>query len=169
MAYRKVRDGVFFHPTKKRLVEHHGMSTRIFWSPQMIAYLRENFATSFNKDLAEWLGVSIRTVVRKARELGLQKDEDWINGVWNEHQMMARAASRRKGFPGAFKKGTEIGSEYRYKPGHKSNPEWEKKRVEGLRRWYRLHPEEVRERNRKVTASREARRKGKSSGTEQQT
>lgn len=58
-----------------------------------------------NNDLSEWLGVSVRTVVRKARELGLEKDAAWLKDIYDERRMMAHSASKAKGYPGAFQKG----------------------------------------------------------------
>lgn len=94
----------------------NGHSTTIFWSPDMISTIRRYFATTFNDELAGILGVSPRTMLRKARELGLQKDKFWLLNVWNERRKWANSSSRRKGYPGAFKPGNEIGKEYRFKP-----------------------------------------------------
>ena len=111
----KVEDGTFYHKSYGRIMVHNGCSTRIFWSPSMISYLQKHFPTTKNKELAEELGVSPRTMIRKAREMGLQKNLQWIQGVWDEHRLMAQAESKRKGYPGAFKPGNEIGKEYRFK------------------------------------------------------
>lgn len=115
---RKVEDGIFFHPVKGRIVEHKGTSTRIFWSPSMIAYLRRHYSTTKNEELAEELGISSRTIIRKARELNLWKDKDWLSGIWDEHRIMARAESKRKGYPGAFKPGCTAGKKYWFKRKH---------------------------------------------------
>ena len=43
----------------------------------------------FNDALAKWLGISVRTLTRKARELGLKKREDFYElkrDVWVERQ-----------------------------------------------------------------------------------
>ncbi len=95
----------FFHPTMGRLVTRCRYATSIFWSEQMLSYLRKNFATTLNEELAEWLGVSTRTMIRKARELGLSKDVAWLSSVWEQRRLMAHASSKKKGYPGTFKKG----------------------------------------------------------------
>ena len=94
---------------------HNGISTRIFWSPSMISYLQKHFPTTKNKELAEELGVSPRTMIRKARELGLEKNSEWLQGVWDEHRLMAQAESKRKGYPGSFKAGCTVGKYYWFK------------------------------------------------------
>lgn len=112
---KKVPDGTFYHKSYDRIMVHNGCSVRIFWSPSMISYLQKHFPTTKNQDLSEALGVSPRTITRKARELGLEKNSEWLQGVWDEHRLMAQAESKRKGYPGGFKPGNEIGKEYRFK------------------------------------------------------
>lgn len=112
---RKVPDGCFFHKAQQRPVIHNGCSTRILWSANMLSMLKRYFPTTRNEEVAELIGVSPRTVVRKARELGLEKDPDWLQGVWNFNRMDAQAASKQKGYPGAFKPGNRVGAEYQFK------------------------------------------------------
>lgn len=114
-------DGVWLHPSYGRLMEHKGYSLRIYWSGRMLADLKRYYPQTLNDELAELLGVSVRTMIRKARELGIEKDAKWLWGIWDERRLMARAASRLKGYPGCFKKGNETGKECRFKPGHAAN------------------------------------------------
>ena len=72
--HRKVADGTFMHRTLGRLVEHKGYSTRIFWNGNMLSIMRRHYHNTLNRELAEMLGVSERSVTRKAREMGLEKD-----------------------------------------------------------------------------------------------
>lgn len=107
------------HPGYGRLMEHRGRSLRIFWSSRMVDDLRRFYPDTLNSELAGMFGVSPRTVVRKARELGLEKDRGWLASVWEERRMLARAASKKRGWPGAFRKGNTTGAEYRFKPGNR--------------------------------------------------
>lgn len=95
----------FYHQGLQRIVVHDHHSTRIFWSRQMLDLLRQHFPTTINEELAGIIGVSLRTMVRKARELGLQKDPQWLKAIWDERRLMARAEAKRKGYPGSWKKG----------------------------------------------------------------
>ena len=149
----------YYHPRKKRVVEHDGYSVRIFWSRQMLDDLRRLFPTSKNQDLAEYLGVSPRTVVRKAREMGLEKDQDWLTGVWDSHRRMAHMASRAKGYPGCFQKGRHSNPDGEFKQGHKLTTEQLAKRSESLKTWYRLHPTASRAKARKAWETRRERTK----------
>ena len=109
----------FYHPGMGRVVVREHYSTSIFWNRQMLDFLKQNFATMLNEELAGCLGVSLRTMIRKARELGLSKDRQWLASIWNERRMMAQVASKRLGYPGSFKKGQHASPETEFKKGHK--------------------------------------------------
>lgn len=106
----------FYSEKHRRIVTRYRMATTIFWSADMLDYLRAHFATTRNEELAGCLGVSQRTMIRKARELGLQKDDHWLSGIWDEHRLMARISARKKGYPGAFKKGQHASPATEFKP-----------------------------------------------------
>ncbi len=108
---------VYYHSSLGRLVVHKGCSLKLFWNNQMTEYLKNNYATTINEELAEWLGVSMRTVIRKAREYGLQKDKNWLESIHNERRRMAHAANKAKGYPGAFKKGQHASPATEFKKG----------------------------------------------------
>lgn len=107
-----------FHPAMNRLVVRDGYRTSIFWSNTMLQYLMRNYATMLNRELAEWLGVSLRTMIRKARELKLEKDPRWLKGIHRERARMANAATRVKGNPGCFRKGMHASPATEFKKGH---------------------------------------------------
>lgn len=157
MPYQKVKDGVFFNAKMGRLVNHQGYATSIHWSPSMLDYLRRHFPTMLNDELAGCLGVSPRTVIRKARQLGLQKDEQWLAEVWEERRKMAQCASKRKGHPGAFKKGVRANPAGEFKKGQTCSPEVEQKRVDSMKRWYKQHPVAASAKARKAWDTRRAR------------
>lgn len=54
---------------------------KLFWSPSIISYLQNHYSTTKNRELSEKLGVSERTITRKAHELGLNKDPKWLSVV----------------------------------------------------------------------------------------
>ncbi len=99
----------------------------IEWTPGMLATLKDKFPVTFNKVLAEELGVSLRTLVRKARELGVEKEEGFLEKRRSEIIDMARRAlpdNRHKGKKGFVIPGSE---KYRFKKGNipasKTDPE----------------------------------------------
>lgn len=102
---RKKPEGVFLDQRTGRLYEQHGFSKRIFWSRQMLDDMKAMFPTTLNEEMAHIVGVSVRTMIRKARELGLRKDNEWLLGIWNERRMVAHACNKVKGNSGQFRKG----------------------------------------------------------------
>jgi hypothetical protein len=115
MPYKKKPDGIFYDPNKGRIYEHQGHAKRIYWSPQMLDDLRRYFPTTINEECAEIFGVSVRTIRRKARQLGLEKDPQWLREIWDERRMMAQAISKKLGYPGHFEKGHTYGINSRFK------------------------------------------------------
>lgn len=99
----------------------------IEWTSEMIETITSKFATTFNCDLADELCVSVRTMIRKARELGLEKEPGFLDKKRKKISQMAKDARRPN--PTKGQKGWTVpGSEkYQFKPGHvpamKNNPE----------------------------------------------
>lgn len=110
---RKVPDGTFMHRTLDRIVEHNGYSTRIYWTGNMLSIMRRYYHNTINRELAEMLGVSERSVTRKARELGLEKDKEFVSSMSKEHLLLANVRSKELGYPGVFTKGMKFkGNQY---------------------------------------------------------
>lgn len=143
MAYQRKKDGLYHDPDTGRVMEHQGYATRIHWNGNMISFLRRHFATTLNEEMADCLGVSMRTMIRKARELGLEKDPEWLRKVWEERRMMAHVISKRKGYPGGFKKGERANPAGEFKAGEPRSEEMKRKQGEGMKRWYRFHRKEA--------------------------
>lgn len=109
----KVADGVFMHRTLGRVVEHNGCSTRIHWNGNMLSLMRRHYPDTLNREMAGMLGVSERTVTRKAREMGLRKSPEFLLAVSRDHLLLANARSRELGYPGRFTKGMKFrGNQY---------------------------------------------------------
>lgn len=164
--YEPVREGTFYSEKHGRIVVHHGYSVRIHWNKDMLDYLKQHYATTLNEELAGCLGVSVRTMIRKARELGLEKDAGWLRGVYEERRRMAMLAWKRKGCPGGFKKGVRNSPATEFKKGHTESDESKARRAASISRWCRLHPGKVRERSDKGAETR--RRKSKEESDEVQ-
>lgn len=154
--YEKKREGVYMDAGKGRLVCHKDGRTTYYWSSAMLDYLRRRYPTTLNEELAVFLGVSTRTMIRKARELGLEKNPVWLSAIWDERRKIAHIVHRCKGYPGSFQKGQRANPAGEFKPGHRLTPEQEAKRAASLREWYRAHPGAAsarvkRQRNNKTT------------------
>lgn len=91
---------------------------KIQWSPEMIRRLKLEFKYAYNKSLAIDLGVSVRSVIRKARELGLEKEDGFLEKRKNQIQFMARqkrGTNPTKGMKGWCVPNSEA---HRFKPGN---------------------------------------------------
>lgn len=62
---------------KGQWINYQGRKKTIYWTGNMLSDLKRYFPTTKNAELAEMIGVSQRTLIRKARELGISKDEQW--------------------------------------------------------------------------------------------
>lgn len=143
--YQCKPDGVLYHPSYGRIMEHKGYSLRIFWNADMVDYLRKHYPTTLNEELAGCLGVSQRTMIRKARELGLEKDTEWLYKIREERMKMAHAISKRKGFPGGFVKGQHANPDGEFKSGRILSEEEKARCSESMKRWYRKNQLKARE------------------------
>ena len=153
-------DGLYRDIDTGRTWEHKHYATRIYWTGQMLSDLRRLYPTTKNEMVAEVCGVSVRTMIRKARELGLQKDEAWLHGVWDDHRKMAHMAGRAKGYPGCFKKGVRQSPATEFKKGHKESDESKAKRGAAVRRLNDAHRSELRERGLRAWETRKRRLEG---------
>ena len=100
---------------------------KIRWTPEMIEQVKKEFPVSYNRALAKELNVSMRSLIRKARELGIQKEKDFLIKRKNEIQEMSREAHPPHPYKGV--KGWHVPNSKatRFKPGNisamKTNPD----------------------------------------------
>ena len=111
---RKVPNRVF-QDDLGRLIEHNDYSRRIYWSEYMEQKLTRLFPTTKNEDLAIEFNMSMRTICRKAREMGLKKDKAWILELARERIQYMRVHNLCCGNSGQFKKGEHASSDTEFK------------------------------------------------------
>lgn len=104
-----------YDPVRGLVYETVGHSTHISWSKTMLDMLVRDFPTTTNEELSGCLGVSQRTMLRKARELGLVKNKEWLINVYRKNIFLAHIIAKSKGNPGAFKKGNHYCLEHEFK------------------------------------------------------
>ena len=143
--YRRMHPlGVTYDLETGRAWRRTGRSRRIEWTSQMLSDLRRLFARTKNEELAGILGVGVRTMVRKARELGLEKDGEWLGRMCRDHIRMAHMMSRAKGYPGRIMPGEHRNPDGEFKAGCVHSEEDRRKISEGNRRNWMLHKRERR-------------------------
>lgn len=84
----------------------------------MIDRLKKKFPTEYNRYLAIEIGVSVRTLIRKARELGIDKEPDFLEIRRDEISRLAQAF--RPPNPTKGQKGWSVPNSEasRFKPGN---------------------------------------------------
>lgn len=101
-------------------------SYKINWSTDMIEILSKKFPISFNRELAKELNVSMRTLIRKARELKLEKEPGFLEKNRKTITQMAVANNYNK-YTGVKGWSVPNSENTRFKKGRqspmKSNPE----------------------------------------------
>ena len=143
--YRRMHPlGVTYDLETGKAWRRTGRSRRIEWTSQMLSDLRRLFARTKNEELAGILGVGVRTMVCKARELGLEKDGEWLSGMWRDHVRMAHMMSRALGYPGRIMPGEHRNPDGEFKAGCVHSEEDRRKISEGNRRNWMLHKRERR-------------------------
>lgn len=143
----KKPDGLRHDPATGRTTIKNGYSVRIYWSAQMISDLKRLFPTTTNDELVGLLSVSKSSIARKARELGLRKDDKWLHSIWDDNRRYGNYVAKQLGYPGSFRERTDAGAAYRFKKGHQLTPEQKEKQRRSMRRFNILHPEVQRRRS----------------------
>jgi len=91
---------------------------KVIWTQEMIDTLKNKFPIEYNKYLAISLGVSIRTLIRKARELKIDKEPGFLEIRRGEISRLAsafRPPNPTKGLKGWSVPNSEAS---RFKPGN---------------------------------------------------
>ena len=78
---RKSKRGVFYDQNTGRLMDYRTSRIKIFWTGEMLSILRKYYPNSSNDEVSEMIVVCNRTLVKKARELGLCKSKEYLHGL----------------------------------------------------------------------------------------
>ena len=89
--------------------------TKIVLTGEQQQWLRDNYATTLNKDCATHLGISESSVHRWARAMGLKKDPEWFHSILLERCRMMAEANRGEGNRG--KSNLMNGAKTRFRKG----------------------------------------------------
>ena len=106
------------------------MGGSINFTAEQAAWMREHYATTKNKDCCAYLGVSMRTMIRFARSLGLDKDREYVRDLWRENCKLMASLNRYDGNAGKANL-IKYGAQYRFRKGEsmemrKGKEAWER-------------------------------------------
>jgi hypothetical protein len=91
---------------------------KIHWTPEMINQVKLEFPYRFNRELSHDLGISPRSLIRKARELGLDKEPGFLDknrSIITEMAIKAHPGQPTKGLKGWSVPNSEA---TRFQPGN---------------------------------------------------
>ena len=86
-------------------------------TPEHLEWLKENFGSTKNQELADKLGTSPRSVIRMARELGLWKTKEFISAMQRNASEHGARVNRANGGNAGTKNLLVYGKAYRFKAG----------------------------------------------------
>lgn len=86
-------------------------------TPEQLEWLKENFGSTKNQELADELGTSPRSVIRMARELGLWKTKEFISAMQRNASEHGARVNRANGGNAGTKNLLVYGKAYRFKAG----------------------------------------------------
>lgn len=92
-------DGVRYSKAAQCIVEYRNGYQRKYWSPSMLSFLRRLYPTTKNQELASLFGISLRTLNRKAAELELKKDDEWMKKMSGFNCFLMTVKNRANGHP----------------------------------------------------------------------
>lgn len=118
------------------------------WTPEMLKLLRDFFPIMFNDCLAKWLGVGQRTMIRKARALGLQKVPDFYERKRDAIRERLMEGREKYGWGNSvntrFKKGDPRICGKQFEKGYMPTEQTRAKMSEGMRKmWARRKQQEL--------------------------
>lgn len=90
---------------------------KIHWNNDMLYMLRKYYPITDSNEVADMCGVSLRTVIRKAKELSIKKNPRWIIEKNRRGLFFAKIANK-KGNTGQFKKGVHSFPDGEFKKGN---------------------------------------------------
>ena len=96
------------------------MAFTTVWTDEKVSILIQYYHNTSNAEISAKTGVSERTIHRKAKELGLKKDEDYIRAVSRAGLLeidYQRLCGRRMGPP----KGKRCNPKGEFRKGHKED------------------------------------------------
>ena len=79
--HRQCQLGVAYSRKLDRVVVNNGVKYSYYWSEAMLKDLKRLYPRTRNADLKIIFNMGERSIVRKARELGLEKDPEWMHAL----------------------------------------------------------------------------------------
>lgn len=76
----------YYDPKKGCMVDNTGYRPKTYWSKDMLDILKKYYPVTPTQEVADMIGVHKRTLQRKAKELGITKDTEYLRHSLSERQ-----------------------------------------------------------------------------------
>lgn len=91
-------------------------TVKIEFTDDQADWMRKHYPTTYNQECCDYLGVSMRTMIRFARSLGLTKDPDFVKSISHEHCKLMQSLNRGEGNAGKVNL-IKYGPRYQFRKG----------------------------------------------------
>ena len=102
---------------------------------EQLEWLKENFGSTKNQELANELGTSPRSITRMARELGLWKTKEFISAMQRNASEHGARVNRANGGNAGTKNLLVYGKAYRFKAGESNRDRMSEEAFKEMNRW----------------------------------
>lgn len=93
------------------------------WTPEMDEKIIKEFPIRFTREIANELKLGLRTIIRRARELGVDKEENFLEKRRDKISRMAQLSRPENPTKGDSSFRIPGGEKHQFKKGHVPNPE----------------------------------------------
>lgn len=118
----------------RRIAMERNKYSKIILSEAEQQWMRDNFCKTKNAEVAEHLGISHRTVVRIARDMGLVKHSDFIKAMQRNASEHGARVNRANGGNAGTKNLLIYGKAYRFKAGESNKDRMSKEAFKEMHR-----------------------------------
>ncbi len=94
--HKPVPKGVFFDDSTGKLIDRRTPYPQPFWSENMLNILRRYYPISPTREVSELVGLSCKSVTKKAKQLGLSKSREYIQKMNAENGILGGIANKRR-------------------------------------------------------------------------
>lgn len=110
---RKKPDGIMLNHEGRAVIKN-GTSRRLYWGEERTKDFRRLYPTHTNDWMAVEFECSPRTITRRAREMGLEKDPTWLRAKWDKGRHQANILVRVLGTKADLTNFIEGGKKHRF-------------------------------------------------------
>lgn len=114
--YSNIPENLVLYDPDATVLRARRRTTKIHFTDEQRQWMKDNFHDTTNQECAEHLGVSLRTMIRLAREMGLEKDSEFCHEMTMKNCRLMQRLNKGEGNSGK-KNLLKYGVAYRFQKG----------------------------------------------------